>query len=150
MWRERSSTSPADADARLQSSCTNLVWQDLQAAARLLSELGGSLARFNFSKLAGGFWDDEAHCLYLPLPGWRGTGQLADLAALKPMVEALSGFGFVRELKLVWLDAVGSTPDQRLQKELEAQLQRQMKLTHFAHVNAISWIDLDALKGDRP
>lgn len=121
--------------------------RDLQAAGKLLVALGNDLGRFNFERFPGGFWDAIIRCLYVPLPGWRGTAQPADLAALKPLVEALRGMGFVQKIQLVWLDSGNTPPEQQLRHQLEAQVRRLMPATRFATGDALSWVDLEELKG---
>lgn len=120
---------------------------ELQAAARLLDVLGSDLSRFDFEKFPGGFWDAATRSLYIPLPGWRGVAQPADLAALKPLIEALRDLGFVRNIHLVWLDTEAVPPDQIFRDQLAAQVRRLMPLTNFATVDALTWIELEALKG---
>ena len=121
--------------------------RDLQAAAKLLAVLGGDLSRFNFEMFPGGFWDSENRNLYVPLPGWRGVAQSADLAALIPLIEALRGLGFVQKIYLVWLDTESTPLDQFYRNQLAAQVSRLMPLRHFATVDALTWVDLEMLKG---
>lgn len=122
--------------------------RELKAAAKLLAVLGNDLGRFDFAKYPGGLWDAETWNLYIPLPGWKGTAQPADLAALKPLVEALRGLGFVQNINLVWLDTEGTPPNQTYRNQLAAQVRRLMPLEKFARIDALTWIDLEALKGD--
>lgn len=124
------------------------VRRELKAAAKLLAVLGNDLGRFDFEKFPGGFWDAKARNLYIPLPGWRGVAQHSDLAALNPLVEALRGLGFVRNINLVWLDTEDTPPDQTYRNQLAAQVRRLMPLEKFARSDALTWIDLEALKGD--
>lgn len=124
-----------------------VVRRELQAAAKLLVVLGSDPNRFNFEKFPGGLWDADTWSLYIPLPGWRGIAQPADLAALKPLVEALRGLGFVRNIYLVWLDTEAIPPDQKYRNQLAAQVRRLMPLEKFARSDALTWIDLEALKG---
>lgn len=121
--------------------------RELKAAAKLLAVLGNDLSRFNFEKFPGGFWDEDTWSLYIPLPGWRGTAQPADLAALKPLIEALRGIGFVRNIHLVRLDTAAALPDQAYYNQLSAQVGQLMPLEKFARSDALTWIDLEALKG---
>lgn len=121
--------------------------RELKAAAKLLAVLGNDLGRFNFEKFPGGLWDADTWSLYIPLPGWRGTAQPADLAALKPLIDALRGLGFVQNIHLVWLDTEAIPPDQIYRDQLAAQVRRLMPLANFAIVDALTWIDLEALKG---
>lgn len=121
--------------------------RELKAAAKLLAVLGNDLARFNFEKFPGGLWHAETWCLYIPLPGWRGAAQSGDLAALMPLVEALRGLGFVRYIYLVWLDTENAPPDQIYRNQLAAQVRRLMPLEKFARSDALTWIDLEGLKG---
>lgn len=123
------------------------VRRELKAAAKLLFVLGDDLGRFNFEKFPGGFWDANTCCLFIPLPGWRGAAQPTDLAALKPLVEALRGLGFVRDIYLVWLDNEDTPPDQAYRDQLAAQVRRLMPLAKFARSDALTWVDLEALKG---
>lgn len=121
--------------------------RELQAAAKLLVALSSNPNRFNFEKYPGGLWDEITCCLYIPLPGWRGAAQPADLAALMPLVEALRGLGFVRNIYLVGLDTEDTSPDQAYRNQLAAQVRRLMPLEKFARYDALTWIDLEALKG---
>lgn len=124
--------------------------RDLQAAAKLLIALGNDLNRFNYEQFPGGIWDTSARWLYLPLPGWRGTAQPADLAGLKPLAEALRGLGFIAKIQLIWLDTEDAPPDPLLRHQLEAQVRRLMPLTKFAIEDALCWVDLEALKRRLP
>lgn len=121
--------------------------QELQAAAKLLAVLGNDLSRFDFEKFPGGLWDANTRILYIPLPGWKGTSQPADLAALKPLVEALRGLGFVQSIYLFWLNAGDTLPEQPYRDQLSAQVRRLMPLEKFARKDALIWIDLETLKG---
>lgn len=121
--------------------------RELKAAANLLVSLGSALSRFDFEKFPGGLWHAETRILYIPLPGWRGVAQTADLAALKPLIEALRGLGFVKTIYLVWLDTEAKPPSQTDRDQLAAQARRLMPLANFAAVDALTWIDLEALKG---
>ena len=125
----------------------SLERRDLQAAAKLLFELNDVLSQFNFDMFPGGFWDSGKRCLYIPLPGWRGTTQSSDLAALKPLVEAMKCFGFVKKLYLVWLDTEDAPPNETIRRQLKAQILRLMPLAIFAGENAVDWVDLQELKG---
>jgi hypothetical protein len=122
--------------------------RELKAAAKLLAALGSDLSRFDFKKFPGGLWNAKTRSLSIPLPGWRGTAQPADLAALDPLVEALRGLGFVRDINLVWLDTVDTPINQTYRDQLAAQVGRLMPLEKFARSDALTWIDLEALKGD--
>lgn len=121
--------------------------RELQAAAKLLAAISSNPNRFNFEKYHGGLWDEITCCLYIPLPGWRGAAQLADLAALMPLVEALRGLGFVQSIYLVWLDTEDTLPDQAYRNQLAAQVSRLMPLEKFARCDALTWIDLEELNG---
>ena len=121
--------------------------RELQAAAKLLVVLGNDLSRFDFEKFPGGFWDAATRSLYILLPGWRGTAQPADLAALQPLIEALRGLGFVRNIHLVRLDTEAALPDQAYYNQLAAQVGQLMPLANFATVDALTWVDLETLKG---
>jgi len=135
-------------DVHIPLSGMSNVRRDLQAAVRLLVELGDSLSKFKYDVFPGGLWDPPTRLLYLPLPGWRGIGSTYDLAALKPLVDALKGKGFVRELRLVWLDTENTAPDRAHQLQLEAQVKSLMPFTRLASGDAISWVDLTDLKGE--
>ncbi|MES1999830.1 MAG: hypothetical protein V4446_10995 [Pseudomonadota bacterium] len=124
-----------------------VVRRELQAAAKLLVVLGSDLSRFDFEKYPGGFWYAETRSLYIPLPGWRSAALPADLAALKPLVEALRGLGFIQDIYLVWLDTEDTPPDQAYRNQLAAQVSRLMPLQKFAQSGILTWIDLEALKG---
>lgn len=124
----------------------SVVRRELAAAAKLLVALGSRLSQYDFEKFPGGLWDAATLDLYIPLPGWRGTAQPADLAALQPLVEALRGLGYVRNIHLVWLDTDDTAPDQTYCNQLAAQVSRLMPLQKFARSEALTWIDLDELK----
>lgn len=119
--------------------------RELQAAAKLLAILGSDLSRFDFEKYPGGFWDAESLSLYIPLPGWRGAEKTTDLAALKPLVEAIRGLGFVQNMYLVWLDTDAAPPDKAYRNQLSAQVGQLMPLEKFARRDALTWVDLEAL-----
>lgn len=121
--------------------------RELQAAAKLLVVLGSNLSQFDFEKFPGGFWDAKTRSLYIPLPGWKGSAQPADLAALKPQIEAMCSWGFVKKIQLVWLDTEDVPPDQSLLHQLEAQVRRLMPLAKFAAGNGTTWVDLEVLNG---
>ena len=121
--------------------------RDLQAAAKLLLSIPKPLSRFNFTKYRGGILDEEKQCLYVPLPGWKADVPSSDLSALKPLVDALNGLGFVKKIFLVWLGNQDGKPGLKLRKTLEAQFRRQLPLTGFAGDNSVTWIELDELKG---
>ena len=89
----------------------------------------------------------DMNCLYLPLPGWKAAVPSSDLAALKPLVEALSGLGYVRKIKLLWLNNKDELPDLLLRHQLEAQFRRLMPLASFAIGDAVSWVDLKEMNG---
>lgn len=125
----------------------SVLRRELEAAAKLLVVLGSDLSKFDFDKFPGGFWNIENCSLYIPLPGWRSAAQAADLAALKPLIEALRGLGFVRVIHLIWLDTEMTQPDQKYRDELAGQVRRLMPLVNFANVGALTWIELEALKG---
>jgi hypothetical protein len=124
--------------------------RELQAAAKLLAVLGSDPSRFDFEKFPGGLWDTDTRSLYIPLPGWRGSAQFADLAALNPLIEALRGLGFVQDILLVWLDTEDTPPDQTRRDQLAAQVRRLMPLGKFARSDALTWIDLETLKRSPP
>jgi len=121
--------------------------RELRAAAKLLCKLGGNLNRFNFEKFLGGLWDEAAGNLYIPLPAWKSQSKQSDLAALKPLAEALRGLGFVKTIYLVWLDHEDTAIDEKHCKQISAQLSGLMPLTTFAKEGAMNWIDLETLKG---
>lgn len=122
--------------------------RDLHAAAKLLVALSGSINRFRFEMFPGGLWDPEKHFLYLPLPGWKESELPCDLAALKPLVEALRGFGYVKRIFLIWLNSDEIPPDPILRHQLDAHVRNLMPLTGFAAENSFTWVDLETLKGD--
>ena len=78
-------------DAHVPLTGMSIERRDLHAAAKLLIALKNSLGRFRFDLCPGGLLDMSKCCLYLPLPGWKAAVPSSDLAALKPLVEALSG-----------------------------------------------------------
>lgn len=121
--------------------------RELQAAAKLLITLGDTLRRFKFDMFPGGLWDEEKQCLYLPLPSWGEIALHSDLAALKPQIEAMRRWGFVREIRLVSLNAESASPDPSLCHQLEAHIRNLMPLTKFASGDALSWASLEELKG---
>jgi hypothetical protein len=138
---------PRDAHIPLTGMSTER--RDLHAASKLLVALRNSLGRFRFDLYPGGLLDMHKNCLYLPLPGWKAAVPPSDLAALKPLVEALrSGLGYVRKLHLLWLNNKDEPPDRRLRHELEAQIRSLMPLVGFAHGDALSWVDLEVVSGD--
>lgn len=138
----------APRDAHVPLTGMSVERRDLHAASKLLIALGKSLNRFRFDLYPGGLLDMHENCLYLPLPGWKAAVPPSDLAALKPLVEALSGLGYVRKLHLLWLNNRDEPPDSRLRYQLEAQIRSLMPLVSFAHGNAMSWVDLETVKGD--
>ncbi|GMQ87555.1 MAG: hypothetical protein BMS9Abin08_0759 [Gammaproteobacteria bacterium] len=122
--------------------------RDLHAAAKLLAALPKPLNRFRFDLYPGGILDMNKQCLYIPLPGWKASVPSSDLAALKPLVEALKGLGFVNKISLLLLNNQDDQPDISLRRQLEAQFRRQMPLTSFASGKAVSWVDLEELRVD--
>ena len=74
---------------------------ELQAAAKLLITLGDDLKRFKFDMFPGGLWDEKEQFLYIPLPSWGEVEKHSDLAALKPQVEAMRKWGYVRKICLI-------------------------------------------------
>lgn len=133
-------------DVHVPLGCMTGERRELEAAAKLLVGLGNCLGRFDYEKFPGGLWDAETRDLYIPLPGWRGATQPADLAALQPLVEALRGLGYVRNIRLVWLDTEDTVPDETHRNQLAAQVSRLMPLQKFARSEALTWIGLDELK----
>ncbi len=130
-------------DAHVPLTGMSIKRRDLHAAAKLFIALRNSLDRFRFDLYPGGLLDMEKHCLYLPLPGWKASVPSSDLAALKPLVEALSGLGYVRKVFLVWLNNEDETPDQALRHQLAAQVRLLMPLTAFAAEDALPWMELE-------
>ena len=135
-------------DVHVPLGCMTGDRSDLQAAAKLLMAMSNTMSRFNFEFFPGGIWDSEHGYLYLPLPGWRGMGKYADLSALKPQIETMRNWGFVRQLYLVWLDTKNTPPDQARCRELEVQVRRLIPLVKFADQTGTAWIDIEELKGD--
>lgn len=121
--------------------------RDLQAAAKLLLSIPEPLSRFNFNKYQGGILDEEKQHLYVPLPGWKADVPSSDLSALKPLVDALNGLGYVKKIFLVWVNNQDEKPDLILRKTLEAQFRRLLPLTGFAGGNSVTWVELNELKG---
>lgn len=121
--------------------------RDLQAAAKLLLSIPKPLSRFNFTKYQGGILDEEKQYLYVSLPGWKADVPSSDLSALKPLVDALNGLGYVKKIFLVWLNNQDEKPDLMLRKTLEAQFRRLLPLAGFAGGNSVTWVELDELKG---
>lgn len=134
-------------DAHIPLTGMSIERRDLHAASKLLIALRNSLDRFRFDLYPGGLLDMDKNCLYLPLPGWKAAVPPSDLAALKPLVEALSGLGYVRKLHLLWLNNKDEPPDTVLRHQLEAQIRRLMPLVSFASGDALSWVDLKELNG---
>ena len=121
---------------------------DLQVAARVLIAISNNPGPIDFLLFPGGMWDANSGCLYLPLPGWRRRAQPAELAALKPFIEALRGrLGFVQTIKLIMLEVGDALPDEQLRLQLEAQVRRLMPATRFATGYGLSWVSLEALRG---
>lgn len=83
--------------------------------------------------------------MYLPLPGWRADVPPADLAALKPLIESLKGLGYVKEIRLVWLNNKDDVVDPSIKQELEARFRRLMPLVGFAHGKSVAWVGLDEI-----
>lgn len=135
-------------DAHIPLTGMSIERRDLHAAAKLLVALPKPLSHFRFDLYPGGILDMDKQCLYLPLPGWKASVPSSDLAALKPLVEALSGLGYVKKIFLLWLNNQDDHPDLTLRQQLEAQFRRLMPLTGFASGKAVSWIDLEELRGD--
>lgn len=121
--------------------------RDLHAAAKLLLSIPRPLNRFNFTKYQGGILDEEKQYLYVPLPGWKADVPSSDLSALKPLVDALNGLGFVKKIFLVWLNNQDEKPDLMLRKTLEAQFRRLLPLAGFAGGNSVTWVELDEFEG---
>ncbi len=132
-------------DAHVPLTGMSIERRDLHAAARLLSVISSSLDRFRFDLYPGGLLDISSNYLYLPLPGWKASVPSSDLGALKSLVEALKGLGYVKKLILVWLTNDDESPDAALRHQLEAQVARLMPLMAFAERSALSWIELDEL-----
>lgn len=133
-------------DAHVPLTGMSVQRRDLHAAARLLTALGKALGRFRFDLYPGGLLDMDLQCLYLPLPDWRASVPAADLAALKPLVEALGGLGYVRKLELLPLNNENGPPDPALRHQLAAQVRRLMPLSIFATHNALSWVELEVFR----
>lgn len=130
-------------DAHVPLTGMSLERRDLHAAAKLLSTASDFLHCFRFDLYPGGFFDGSLNCLYLPLPGWRAPVPPADLAALKPLVDALRGMGYVRKLRLMLLNNHDVAPDPSIQRILEAQVRRLMPLTGFASGGGLAWVNLE-------
>ncbi len=123
-----------------------VIRRELQAAAKLLTTLGNDLSLFDFEKYPGGLWDAKTLKLYIPLPGWQSMEQFIDLAALNPLIDALRGLGFVKDIHLVWLNTEDAPPDQRYSEQIAAQVRRLMPLEKFARSDALTWVNLEELK----
>ena len=134
-------------DAHIPLTGMSIERRDLHAAAKLLISLPKPLNRFSFDRYPGGIWDLDKQYLYLPLPGWEKSTHASDLAALKPLVQALRGLGHVKKIFLLLLNNKDGYLDMTLRQQLEAQFQRMMPLTGFASGKAVSWTDLETLKG---
>lgn len=119
--------------------------RDLHSAAKLLSVLSKCLGRFRFDLFPGGIFETKKNRLYLPLPGWRADVPPADLAALKPLIESLKGLGYVKEIRLVWLNNKDDVVDPLIKKELEARFRSLMPLVGFAHGKSVAWVGLDEI-----
>jgi hypothetical protein len=119
--------------------------RDLHAAAKLLSVLSTSLSRFRFDLFPGGIFETNRNRLYLPLPGWRADVPPADLAALKPLIESLKGLGYVKEIRLVWLNDKDEVVNSSIKRELEARFRRLMPLAGFARGKGVAWASLDEI-----
>lgn len=130
-------------DAHVPLTGMSIERRDLHAAAKLLIALKNSLGRFRFDLYPGGLLDMSKRCLYLPLPGWKAAVPSSDLAALKPLVEALSGLGYVQKIFLVWLNNKNEAPDQVLRHQLKAQVRLLMPLTAYAAEDALPWMELE-------
>ncbi len=134
-------------DAHIPLTGMSIERRDLHAATKFLNALPKSIKNFCFKQYPGGIFDKVKQYLYLPLPGWKdATVPSSDLAALKPLVEALKGLGYVRKIFLVLLNSQDDEPDMLLRAQLEAQFRSLMPMTRFATGENISWIDLEELK----
>lgn len=135
-------------DAHIPLTGMSIERRDLHAASKLLIALKNSLGRFRYDLYPGGLLDTDKQCLYLPLPGWKVLSvPSSDLAALKPLVEALRGLGYVRKIFLLCLNSRDETPDPVLRHQIEAQFRMLMPLASFAVGDALSWVDLKELNG---
>jgi hypothetical protein len=104
--------------------------------------LSDSLGRFSFDLYPGGLLDRSTRRLYLPLPGWKAAVPSSDLAALKPLVEALGGLGYVSKIVLLWLNDKDEAADTALRHQLEAQVRLLMPLSAYAGDQTLSWMEL--------
>jgi len=123
--------------------------RDLHAAARLLSVLSKCLGRFRYDLFPGGIFETKKNRLYLPLPGWRADVPPADLAALKPLIESLKGLGYVKEIKLIWLNSKDDVENPLIKRELEARFRMLMPMAGFARDGGVTWVGLkEIVEGD--
>lgn len=121
--------------------------RDLKAAAKLLAALGDELRRYDYLKYPGGLWDAQINTLYLPLPGWQCENERIDLSALKHLVEGMRSIGFIRHVKLVWMDDSSTAPDESLRRRLTAEVGRMMPHAYLAKIGALEWVTLESLAG---
>lgn len=119
---------------------------ELEAAALLLAKLSERLADFNYVKFPGGFWKAGSGTLYIPLPVWDCSTPLSDLAALKPLIDELRGFGFIRHIYLIAINIGDVDTKKSNRAQLAAQLSRLMPLQKFAKSDAFKWLEVDDLK----
>ena len=135
-------------DAHIPLTGMSIERRDLHAAAKLLVALPKPQSRLRFDLYPGGILDMNKQYLYLPLPGWKAAVPSSDLAALKPLVKALKGLGYVKKIFLLMLNNQDDHPDLALRQHLEAQFRRLMPLAGFASDKSetVSWIDLEELR----
>ena len=133
-------------DAHIPLTGMSVERHDLRAATKLLLVLTASFNNLRFDLYPGGIFDADKQLLYIPLPGWKVSDQHSDLAALKPLVEALKSLGYVRKIFLVLINDQNDTSDTVIQTQLEAQFRSLMPHAGFAQEKGVSWVDLKELK----
>lgn len=111
-----------------------LVRPDMRAAATILSLIRSS--GWDFFTFPGGAWDQAHGRLIIPMPAW---GTLNDLAALKPLIEAMKGsMGFLQRVEIL---AVNDNPNVVISAakidELKQQLAVLMPVLRFANPDNI-------------
>jgi len=137
----------APRDAHIPLAGMSIERRDLHAAAKVLDALPNPLSRFRFDLYPGGILDKSNHYLYIPLPGWKSSEYASDLSALKPLIKSLKGLGFTRKVVLLMLNNKDDPPDIKLRAQLEAQFKSLMPLAGYASEEALTWIDLEDVRG---
>lgn len=134
-------------DAHIPLKGISLERKDLQSSVKLLLAIKKHIDRFNFEIFPGGLFDSENRFLFVTVPGWKDSDYPSDLAALKPMCEAISerGLGYVTKIYLVCLHVEEKAPNDALMDSLKSQFCNLMPLINFASEQNVQWIQLEEL-----